>query len=45
MLDREYFSMMAVSRRRENFCSRHICPADWLVICREAMEWLRRLDI
>lgn len=45
LLDMEYFSMMAVRRSRENLCSRLSCPADWLVICREATEWLRRLEI
>ncbi len=28
-----------------NFCSRLSWAADWLVIWREATEWLRRLEI
>lgn len=37
--------MIAVRRSRENFCNKLSCPADWLVICREATEWLMRLEI
>lgn len=44
-MDIEYFSIMAVSRSKENFCSRLSWAADWLVIWREATEWLRRLEI
>lgn len=45
LLDREYFSMIAVRRSRENFCNKLSWPAVWLVICREATERLRRWDI
>lgn len=38
LFDKEYFSMIAVKRSRENFCSKLSWPADWLVICREATE-------
>jgi len=41
----ENFSMVAVRRSRENFCSRLSWPADWLVICRDATERLSRLVI
>lgn len=41
MLDMEYFSMMAVRRSKENFCSRLSCPADWLLICSDDAGWLR----
>lgn len=41
LLDIEYFSMMAVRRSKENFCSRLSWPADWLPICSEDAGWLR----
>lgn len=41
LLDIEYFSMMAVRRSKENFCSRLSWPADWLLICIEDAGWLR----
>ena len=45
MLDMEYFSMMAVRRSRENFCSRQSWPADWLLICSEEASGLRGSDV
>lgn len=45
MLDMEYFSMMAVRRRSENFCSKQSWPTDWLLICNEALDWPRWQEI
>lgn len=41
LLDMEYFSMMAVRRSKENFCSRLSWPADWLLICIDDAGWFR----
>lgn len=40
----EYFSMMAVSRSREHFCSRLSCAEDWRLISSEAEFRLGRWE-
>lgn len=37
--------MTAVRRNKENFCSKLSWPTDWLDICSEIPDWLRRFDI
>lgn len=37
--------MIAVRRNKENFCSKLSWPTDWLDICSEIPDWLRRFDI
>lgn len=45
LLDMEYFSMMAVRRSRENFCSKLSWPADWLLICSDDAGWFRWSEV
>lgn len=45
LFDMEYFSMIAVRRSKENFCSRLSWPADWLLMFSEVAGWLRGSEV